>query len=95
MAVSAVSFKVPVVQALFVAPQRPFTAQAWVLHAWELAPTQSAPPFAGAGFVQVRACVPPPQVTEHVDQLDHPPFTGMGSVQLAVVPPFAPTHCHK
>ena len=38
-----------------------------------LLPTQSAPPFAGAGFVQVLdlVLVPPPQSTEHSDHPVH------------------------
>jgi hypothetical protein len=43
-------------------------------------PTQSAPPYCGAGFVHVLDlfCDPPPQVTEHVAhfvQSFHPPST--------------------
>ena len=51
--------------------------QALVLHCLVslLTPTQSAPPLAGAGFVQVLVlvCVPPPQSAEHADQSDHEP----------------------
>ncbi len=31
--------------------------------------------MAGAGLVHVRVCVPPPHVTEHVDQPEKPPLT--------------------
>ena len=46
----------------------------------ELSPTQSAPPFAGAGFVQVLVLVwvPPPHSAEHSDQSPksvYPPST--------------------
>lgn len=44
----------------------------WVLQSWELVelPAQGAPPWAGAGLVQVLSlcCIPPPQVTEQVFQ---------------------------
>ena len=44
-------------------------------------PEQSAPPFCGAGLVQVLVAdwVPPPQVDEHelqLDQFDQPPLIG-------------------
>ncbi|NTW46435.1 MAG: hypothetical protein HGB18_05350, partial [Candidatus Moranbacteria bacterium] len=39
----------------------------------------AAPPFAGAGLVQVRDCVPPPQVAEQADQSDQAPFMGVGA----------------
>lgn len=64
--------------------QPPFTAgHAAVLHACELSPEQSLPPFAGAGAVQVRVWVPPPHCVLQSPQLDHPPLTGVE--QLAVL----------
>lgn len=60
-----------------------FTLQALVLHASSslLSPTQSMPPFAGGGLVQVRvrSLIPPPQVTLHSLQAPkslQPPFIG-------------------
>jgi len=55
----------------------------WVLHACVVAPTQSAPPHAGAGLVQVCDCVPPPQETEHAVQGDQAPFVGEQPVDHA------------
>ena len=54
----------------------PIITHAWVLHACEIEPEHGWPPFAGAGLVQVRDCVPPPQESEHADQDDQPPFMG-------------------
>ena len=47
---------------------------------WEASPTQSKPPLAGAGLVQVLVlvCVPSPQFAEHSDHSPnsvYPPFT--------------------
>jgi hypothetical protein len=47
--------------------------QASVLHACEDSPLQLAPPFAGAGFVQVRVWMPPPHVAEHAPKAVQPP----------------------
>jgi len=49
---------------------------ACVLQLWLDEPTQAAPPYCGAGLVQVRVCMPPPQETEQAPQPLHPPFTG-------------------
>lgn len=56
--------------------------QTCVLQSWVfvVAPTHSAPPYCGAGFVHVLclSCVPPPHVTVHVPQepqLLNPPST--------------------
>ena len=54
----------------------PGVGQVWVSHAWEADPLQGRPPWDGAGLVQVRVCVPPPQVAEQVPQPDQPPSTG-------------------
>ncbi|MFO0109707.1 MAG: hypothetical protein ACK52W_04130, partial [Alphaproteobacteria bacterium] len=70
--------------------------QACVLQLCELAPEQSAPPFAGAGLVQLRVCIPPPHDAEQALQSLHPPLTGqasLGRLQLSVVPPCWPRHC--
>ena len=53
----------------------------------ELSPTQSAPPFAGAGFVQVLDLiwVPPPHSAEQSDQAPkslYPPSTAEGTSWL-------------
>jgi hypothetical protein len=40
---------------------------------------QSAPPFAGAGLLQVRVWVPPPQLLLQLDQSLQPPSRGQGS----------------
>lgn len=50
--------------------------QTCVLQDWELAPEQVAPPYCGAGLVQVRVWVPPPQETEQAPQSVHPPLMG-------------------
>lgn len=63
---------------------------ACVLQDWLTAPVQFTPPLATTGFVQVRVCVPPPQVTLHVDHADQPPFTFLFAEQLAFVPPPVP-----
>ena len=46
----------PALQLLLLPPQAPLTgtAQGLVLQAWLTAPTQGAPPYCGAGLVQVR-----------------------------------------
>ena len=56
--------------------------QTCVLQSWfsDVFPTQGAPPYSGAGLVQlrVRTCVPPPHDTVHVPQdpqVDKPPST--------------------
>ena len=80
-------------------PQAPFigVTHACVLHAWLslFDPTQSNPPFAGAGLVQVLVCVcvPPPHVAEHVDhelQVVQTPSIFLFAEQFAVVPLFNP-----
>lgn len=50
--------------------------QACVLQDWLDGPVQAAPPYCGAGLVQVRVCVPPPQVREQELQSLHPPSMG-------------------
>ena len=50
--------------------------QTCVLQDWELAPVQAAPPYCGAGLVQVRVCVPPPQAREQAPQPLQPPLIG-------------------
>ena len=50
-------------------------AQACMLHNPHAAPTQSLPPFAGAGLLQVLLCVPPLQAVEQAPNRDHPPST--------------------
>ena len=64
--------------------QPPLIGHAWVLQSWDLVeePWQSAPPFCGAGLVQVLVAdwVPPPQFEEHelhADQSDQPPSIGL------------------
>src|SRR2546425_1197287 len=56
------------------------------LHACELAPAQSAPPFAGAGLVHVRVCVPPlpsaVHITLHADQALKPPLIAHSTLTL-------------
>ena len=49
-----------------------------MLQAWEEGPEQPAPPLAGAGLLQARAWVPPPQEALQPDQPDQPPLTGAG-----------------
>lgn len=58
-----------------------------------VAPEQPAPPFDGAGLVQVRYLLPvvPQAVTEHDPYALHPPFTCAGAgVDVCVAPPFPP-----
>ena len=50
--------------------------QTCVLHDWELAPEHVAPPYCGAGSVQVRVRAPPPQETEQAPQPLQPPSMG-------------------
>ncbi len=54
--------------------------QAGALQLCEADPTQSTPPLAGAGLVQLLVCVPvvPQAVALQELQLLHPPFTGVG-----------------
>lgn len=54
-------------------------AHACVLQLWLEEPLQVAPSFSGAGLVQLLVWVPPPQLTEQLDQSDHPPSTGAGA----------------
>jgi len=55
------------------------------LHVPEAAPSHGLPPHAGAGFVHVRECVPPPHVAVHVLYADHPPWaTGQCAWQACV-----------
>ena len=51
-----------------------------MLHACVAAPLHVAPEPTGAGFVHERVWVPPPQVAEHADHADHPPFVAVGHV---------------
>lgn len=46
-----------------------------MLHASLASPTQSLPPCAGAGLLQVLVRIPPPHALEHSPYLDHPPST--------------------
>jgi len=46
-----------------------------MLHNAHAAPTQSLPPFAGAGLLQVLLWVPPLQAVEQAPNRDHPPST--------------------
>ena len=58
-------------------------------------PIQLAPPFAGAGLVQVRVWVPHPQDTEQDPYVVvHPPSIFLSAEQLLFVPPFIPVHDH-
>ena len=69
------------------------TPQAGVEQLRVAEPEQVAPPFAGAGFVQVRVSVPvcPQAVTEHEPYALQPPFTGVGvGVTTVVAPPPPP-----
>ena len=50
-------------------------AQSCMLHNPHAAPTQSLPPFAGAGLLQVLLWVPPLQAVEQALNRDHPPST--------------------
>lgn len=76
------------------AVQPPLTAgQAAALHAWELSPAQSLPPFAGAGLLQVRVCVPPPHSLSQVPQLDQPPLTGVLQLFWLHACWLSPEHC--
>ena len=50
--------------------------QGCVLQLCELEPEQDAPPQEGAGELQARVCVPPPQGTEQALQPLQPPATG-------------------
>ena len=43
------------------------------------------PPFAGAGFVQVRVSVPPPQEREQALQADQPPLMGSAIIGVTVI----------
>ena len=58
----------------------PVPVQTCVLHAMIEAPTQSLPPFAGAGLLHVLVCVPPLQALEHALRGDHPPSTVLSPV---------------
>ena len=58
----------------------PVPVQTCVLHAMIEAPTQSLPPFAGAGLLHVLVCVPPLQALEHALRVDHPPCTVLSPV---------------
>jgi len=51
-------------------------SQGCVPHSCSLLPEHEAPPFAGAGEVHVRVCVPPPHEHEHVDHEDQLPLVG-------------------
>jgi hypothetical protein len=46
------------------------------VHSCEVAPTQSAPPLAGAGLVHVRNSVPVPHVTVQPEKMVKPPLMG-------------------
>ena len=50
-------------------------AQACGLHDCEVAPEHTDPPFRGAGLLQARVWVPPPQDALHPLQAPHPPLT--------------------
>ena len=52
-------------------------AQTRVLHLALASATQSLPPFAGAGLLQVLVCVPPSQALEHAPKPDHPQSSGV------------------
>jgi len=60
--------------------------QASVLQACCEAPAHAAPPLDGAGYVQVRVCVPAPHETVHSDHDDQPPGIagGSGAAQLVM-----------
>ena len=70
------------------------------LQFWLVGPEQVAPPFAGAGLVQVRVWVPPPQFAEHVVQSLQPPSTGPAHAAFAreqvpeLLPPSVLAHTH-
>lgn len=70
------------------------------LQFWLVGPEQVAPPFAGAGLVQVRVWVPPPQFAEHVVQSLQPPSTGPAHAAFAreqvpeLLPPLTPAQTH-
>lgn len=72
----------------------PFTGgQAATLHAWVLSPAQSLPPFAGAGLLQVRVCVPPPQSLSQTLHADQPPLTGVAQLIWLHACWLSPAHC--
>ena len=53
-----------------------------MLQACDDAPEQLAPPLAGAGLVQVRVCVPGPQLAEQLPHPLHPPSPGTAPAPL-------------
>ena len=68
----------------------PGTIHWWVLHllCWKWSPSQSLPPWAGAGLSQslCRVSVPPPQLWEHWDQdfqSDQEPGTGPLNINVS------------
>ena len=61
-----------------------------MLHDLVASPTQSLPPLADAGLLQVFLWVPPPQTFEHTPKRDHPPSSVLYSVM-----PSATRHTRK
>ena len=59
-------------------------AQVCVLHRLKFSPTQSLPPFAGAGLLQFLLWLPPPQALEQAPNADQPPSTLLSSVKPSV-----------
>jgi len=56
-----------------------------MLHALIALPTQLLPPFAGAGLLQLRLRVPPPQAAEHAPNRDQSPFTATHDMNQSMI----------
>lgn len=66
--------------------ERSGAGQACVLQDWLEGPVQAAPPYCGAGLVQVRVWVPPPQVREHELHPLQPPSMGAFVTSMEPLP---------